>query len=785
MQYGRMSLLRIVLCLSVSAIPLLAQSLVPGETDTFAAEWAVAADGSGKPVESGRIPNPWAANFTEERGSARVRFVPDPVHRRKSFELVNLGGDKTARLVTDPALVLENGKTYTLKLDLLTRGEAVGTLRILGAVNKTLPLPTSRGSWIPLRETFVANGETLRLEFSNSRRGEENSLHISRISLVRQDPPIAPISAQEEEPRSTLHATYQREYAALGGLSFLNAADPDVLLRSATGGNIFPVTSSHILPPPFESLRRFEVTQPGTTPQAVRLSVTNRDPILKGETLMMVFEARGELLPGGTPDGWGPVAQAVIHGPSDVPGDAPLKWQWSEPNRLQDLSSVWQRFHAPARWAAPRDLKPGEVRFEIWVGQKHQRVEIGGLALLSIKNADRSRFPLDSPSYMGSGETQEWRAEAEARIERSRKADLRVHVPGAPNARIAATMKSHRFHLGSSVSLYAWHGRSPQRAGLSPADTELYRTRSMAYFNRITLEDAFTSAFWETADPSAAESFRKSLGETLDYYRNRNVAISAGPLWRPAREPLPGDSLAERLRFAGDRVGDWVAASDTSAAETALSTLGPEALPTFFQRVAELQPGARLWIEEQDMISSPGKGAWLRQQNAPLQGLALNASGGLLRDISPEMWWQLMDLLHEQNGLRFRFTQLQVPIRNPKDAQQQAYQLAHLRDTLLTLFASSAVEGVDFAGFWAGVHPYPASALWDEKWQLTPIGTLVIDLFYKQWWTQAEGNSDAEGRWQTRAFQGTYEVIVTHPDGRSLRRTVVLPPEGLDVEFSF
>ena len=46
-------------------------------------------------------------------------------------------------------------------------------------------------------------------------------------------------------------------------------------------------------------------------------------------------------------------------------------------------------------------------------------------------------------------------------------------------------------------------------------------------------------------------------------------------------------------------------------------------------------------------------------------------------------------------------------------------------------------------------------------WNLRPNGQVFVDLTTKQWWTNADGKTGADGIYQTRGFYGDYEITAT------------------------
>jgi len=73
-------------------------------------------------------------------------------------------------------------------------------------------------------------------------------------------------------------------------------------------------------------------------------------------------------------------------------------------------------------------------------------------------------------------------------------------------------------------------------------------------------------------------------------------------------------------------------------------------------------------------------------------------------------------------------------------------------------FAHPSVEGILMWGFWEGKHWRPKAALWKMDFSPTPTAETYRRLIFKDWWTTFEGQADATGRCEVRAFYGKHAV---------------------------
>lgn len=89
-------------------------------------------------------------------------------------------------------------------------------------------------------------------------------------------------------------------------------------------------------------------------------------------------------------------------------------------------------------------------------------------------------------------------------------------------------------------------------------------------------------------------------------------------------------------------------------------------------------------------------------------------------------------------------------------------------------FSHPGIDGFIMWGFWDGKHWADNAPLYDKDWNLKPEGEAWMQLVFDQWWTDENGNTDARGRWQTRAFLGEHRVTVTGPGGEMVQREAVV-----------
>jgi len=112
-------------------------------------------------------------------------------------------------------------------------------------------------------------------------------------------------------------------------------------------------------------------------------------------------------------------------------------------------------------------------------------------------------------------------------------------------------------------------------------------------------------------------------------------------------------------------------------------------------------------------------------------------------------------------GKDLAITELEVAVPDPKDEKQAALQADYTRDLLTVFLSHPKIVEVSFWAIWEPEARKTSSALFRADGTAKPNGQATIDLLRKQWWTDLTGKTDNEGKFNTRAFLGKYELTVT------------------------
>jgi len=112
-------------------------------------------------------------------------------------------------------------------------------------------------------------------------------------------------------------------------------------------------------------------------------------------------------------------------------------------------------------------------------------------------------------------------------------------------------------------------------------------------------------------------------------------------------------------------------------------------------------------------------------------------------------------------GKDLAVTELEVAVPDPKDEAQARLQADYTRDLLTVFFSHPKVVEVTFWAIWEGEARKNPGALFRADGSTKPNGQMVSDLLRKQWSTDLNGKTDAEGKFNARGFFGNYELTAT------------------------
>lgn len=440
---------------------------------------------------------------------------------------------------------------------------------------------------------------------------------------------------------------------------------------------------------------------------------------------------------------------------------------------------------------AGRDSAPGETQVCLRGGYAPQTIQVGGLQIVDYgPSVKPGSLPHSRIVYPGMEADAPWRKAAAERIEKYRKADLRVVVNDAsgrpvPDATVAIALQRHAFGFGSCVAASRIEGTGP--------DNDRYRDVIRNSYSKVVLENDLKWNAWERGAPDG----RKTTLAALRWLRDQGIDVRGHnlvwPSWRNSPPSLKAlkddpDALEKRIEdHIRDVVGatrgqltEWDVVNEPYANHNVLDLLPPNAMASWFGLARRLDPRPVLFLNDYAGLTSrgentPHKDAFektlrsLKDQGAPLGGLGIQAHFGrqltgpepLLKEL--DRWAAL--------GLDIQVTEFDL------DFDDEEVQARYTRDFMTAVFSHPAVSALLMWGFWEESHWKPQAALYRGDWSIKPNGQAWNDLVLKEWHTDLAVKTDASGTASARGFLGQYRITVTS-HGVSRTFPLALPREG-------
>lgn len=613
----------------------------------------------------------------------------------------------------------------------------------------------------------------------------------------------APSARQQKIDPNSYYGKLKEEFKEIGGAFFIGGANEGEALSGAeTGGGMekFFKSSENVSKEtvpvegmPFSKACRFTVAPKPKVFWNASFQLLNREPVKKGDAVLVVFWAKGRKVPQVVDDGAGATLQAYIQ--SSIG-----KFPKGRVNNFYDckmLSEKWERYCIKTS-PVSMDFPAGKLALIGMMGHKEQAVEVGGIAWMVFpEGANIAKMPKKSWNYEGRAADATWRKEAEERIGKIRRGNLTIEVvddKGQPvaDADVQVRMKQHEFRFGVAVSVGAFTGKSKN---MSPEDVMKYKEVSTKYYNSIVPDNNLKWVYFE----NERKDGWKDTKECLKYYHDNGKYVRGHVLVWPTifrapeslKEKLKGNKelldetvkkhVTEEVSEFKQWISDWDVTNETAVNRDFMDTLGPESMLEWYRIAHEADPKTALTFNEpnfgadgmelgsfpESLLNDKCRGwvDYLVKNKAPLDYIGSQCHGGSAgREFGgktgPEGLWKYFDYLSSYYGKKLQYTELDVGIGDPSDPDQLAYQADFLRDTMIIAFAHPAFDAITQWGFWEGAHYAPAAALWTKDWKARPVADAYIKLVFKDWWTNADLKSGKDGKCSVNAFFGDYEITV-------------------------
>jgi GH35 family endo-1,4-beta-xylanase len=366
-------------------------------------------------------------------------------------------------------------------------------------------------------------------------------------------------------------------------------------------------------------------------------------------------------------------------------------------------------------------------------------------------------------------EPDDWKTEANARIEQIRKRDAYVLVVDElgepqPGAAVTATQTRRHFAFGSEI-------------GFALAGDETYRHFFLDHFEWAVFGN---ESKWFFNEPYRDMENYVKADTMLDILEQHGIPTRGHCLfWAkeqftpPWCRSLPEEELREEVDERIDhgvehfrnRFLHWDINNEMLDGTFFRDRLGPEIRPHMFTRSHQVDPGALLFVNDYSIIAGSASRTQryidqiegLIADGAPVHGIGVQ--GHFWGDtVDPHQILARLDQLSVL-GLPIWITEYDAVDSDPVERGEK------LESCYRAAFSHPSVEGILMWGFWGGNHwRGPDAAIVDEDWTLNAAGVKYEELM-EEWSTEAAGETGPDGRFRFRGFHGLYDLVVEPPGG--------------------
>lgn len=471
------------------------------------------------------------------------------------------------------------------------------------------------------------------------------------------------------------------------------------------------------------------------------------------------------------------------------------------------VGTDWRRYYIP--FTSSSNYAANGLSFGYHLAFQTQTIQIGGFTALNYANTtSQTSLPneINNQFYGGWEANAPWRAEAAARIDSLRKADLLITIKdsnGDPvaNASVEVKMLQHEFAFGSAVTADKLPG--------SNRENIIYYNKIIDLdgkghgFNWVVFENDMKWPAWED------EWFvnKTELVNAVSWLRSNNVNIRGHNLVWPGNNNMPGDinsnlgdlpyiknridqHINTILNYPGlaGEIAEWDVLNETVTNTTLANafagnpgyTTGRELYGEIFQKAHDEDSTIGLWLNDYVTLTVANEAGSAQYEElkqhlgeiinsgAPIDGIGFQGHIGGFPNGIPSVL-ATYDDFYNAYGLKAKVTEFDLP-----PIVNEELGADYLRDFMTATFSHPSMDGFLFWNFWDGsTWLNPGANLFRQDWSLSEPGQAFVDVVFDEWWTEETALTQADGTAIVKGFKGQYEIYYVC-DGQTIRDTLNL-----------
>jgi endo-1,4-beta-xylanase len=571
------------------------------------------------------------------------------------------------------------------------------------------------------------------------------------------------------------------KYGKVPGVDLLAGASIDAFTLA---GQTAKVTTSvvDVTGQPFSKAIRAQVKEKSANLWDVQLAATSKTEVRRGDVLLASFYFRTEAVAQESGEAETEINFELNHEPYDKSLTYSVR-----------TGAQWKQVLVP--FVAKRNFKAGEAQVVFRLGYPPQTIDLADIKLENFsKELTLADLPKSKSTYVGMAADAPWRAQADERIDRLRKADLTVKVVGSDGkpvsgATVSAKLTRHDFHFGTCAPAELLLG----------GGNDKYVGLMRELFNTVTLENDLK---WEALADWGFPLERGVRG--VDWLREANIDVRGHVLVWPGWNELPSAlkrqkddpaklreavnaHIREVMTALKGKTIQWDVVNEPFTNHDLLDILGYEVMVDWFKLARSIDPAPKLYINDFAILAGGGGTTphrdhyekmiqLLVDKGAPFDGIGMQGHFGTSLT-SPD---ELMVLLDRYGKFKkdIAVTEFDVVIDDEELAG------SYVRDFYTVLFSHPAVTTLTMWGFWDTNHWKKNAVMYRGDWSLKPGGKAYRDLVFGKWRTDEKGTTDASGQFKLRGFKGDYEVVVERAgQKRTVKGALAAGGSRLDVKL--